>query len=154
MFNFPFICYRLQCTVIYMKSKLLIFLDFRTEETFPKDRIIWTNLNLHYCDNVRGSFHVNLSFSGLVVLEKKIFQWLTLFLHFCDYLPLKRTWSFMKKLEFPFYKDNLYKVWLKFACWFWRTGFLKIFKNINTSKNGFPFCGPWPKPILSLPATV
>jgi hypothetical protein len=28
-----------------------------------------------------------------------------------------------EKLEFPSSKDNLYQVWLKLACWFWRRFF-------------------------------
>jgi hypothetical protein len=34
------------------------------------------------------SFHVNMTYSGSVVLEK-IFKWPTSFLHFCDYLPFE-----------------------------------------------------------------
>jgi hypothetical protein len=33
----------------------------------------------------------------------------------------------LNKLEFPSPKDSLYQVWLNFAFWFWRRGFLKIF---------------------------
>jgi hypothetical protein len=33
----------------------------------------------------------------------------------------------LNKLEFPSPKDNLYKVWLILASWFWRTRFFKIF---------------------------
>ena len=32
--------------------------------------MIWTNVNLHY---ISGSFHINFSFSGPVILEKNIF---------------------------------------------------------------------------------
>jgi hypothetical protein len=47
---------------------------------------------------------------------------------FCDYLPfLENLALYLNKLEFPSPKDNLYQVWLKLACWFWRKRFLKIF---------------------------
>jgi hypothetical protein len=48
------------------------------------------------------SFLVNLSFSGSVVLEQKIFKWLNpIFCIFVIIFPLKRTWSFTwRKLNF------------------------------------------------------
>jgi hypothetical protein len=33
----------------------------------------------------------------------------------------------LKNLEFPLPKDDLFQLWLKLACWFWRRRFLKIF---------------------------
>jgi hypothetical protein len=63
-----------------------------------------------------GSCHINLSFSGLVVLEK-IFKDLTLFLHFYNYLPFEQD---LALFEFPSPKDDLYQVSLQFVCWFWR----------------------------------
>jgi hypothetical protein len=45
----------------------------------------------------------------------------------------------LNNLEFHLPKDELYQVWLKLACWFWRGRF---FFNINTCKYGFPYCGP------------
>jgi hypothetical protein len=52
----------------------------------------------------------------------------TLFLHFCDYLSFEEDLAlYLNKLEFPSPKNNLYQVWLKLACWFWRRWFLKIF---------------------------
>jgi hypothetical protein len=34
---------------------------------------------------------------------------------------------YLKKIEFPSPKDNLYQVWLNLACWFWRRRFKKFF---------------------------
>jgi hypothetical protein len=33
----------------------------------------------------------------------------------------------LNKLEFPSFKDNVYKVWLNLGSWFWRRRFLRIF---------------------------
>jgi hypothetical protein len=52
----------------------------------------------------------------------------TPFLHLCDYLPFEEDLAlYLNKLDLPSPKDNLYQVWLKLACWFWRRRFLKIF---------------------------
>jgi hypothetical protein len=47
---------------------------------------------------------------------------LTPFLHFVIISPLKRTWQFI----WTIHNNDLYQVWLKLACWFWRR-FVKIF---------------------------
>jgi hypothetical protein len=71
------------------------------------------------------SFHVNMTFSGSVIL--KIFKWTSLFLHFCDYLPFEEDLAlYLNNLEFPLPKDVLCRVWLKLACWFSRR-ILKMF---------------------------
>ena len=68
---------------------------------------------------ISESFHVNMSFSGSVVLEKKIFEWPTPFLHFCDYLPFEKDLALdLYNFEFPLPKDNLYQILLKLACCF------------------------------------
>jgi hypothetical protein len=55
---------------------------------------------------------------GLVVLEKKIFKWSTLF---CIYLPFEEDQAFyFDNFEFPLPKDDLYQVWLRLATWFWK----------------------------------
>jgi hypothetical protein len=52
----------------------------------------------------------------------------TPFFHFCDYLPFEEDLAlYLNNLESPLPKDDLYQVWLKLACWFWRRRFLKIF---------------------------
>jgi hypothetical protein len=50
-----------------------------------------------------GSFRVNQSYSGSVVLKKKI-NYITLFLHFCDYLPFEEVLTLYlgKKTSFLF----------------------------------------------------
>jgi hypothetical protein len=74
--------------------------------------------------NISDSFHVNMTYSGSVVLEKKIFKWPHPFLHFCDHLPFEEDLAlYLNNLEFPLPKDDLYQVWLKLACWFWRRRF-------------------------------
>jgi hypothetical protein len=62
-----------------------------------------------------------------LVLEK-IFKWPRPILHFWNYLPFEKDLAIhFKNLEFPLPKDDLYQVWLKLACWFWRRRFLKMF---------------------------
>ena len=62
---------------------------------------------------------------GLLVLEKKIYKIFSVFLLFCDYLPLEKGYLFrLNKLESPPPKDDLCQVWLKLAQWFWRRRFL------------------------------
>jgi hypothetical protein len=38
----------------------------------------------------------------------------------------------LNNLEFPWPKDNLYHVWLKLVCWFWRRFLKKKFQCIFT----------------------
>jgi hypothetical protein len=60
----------------------------------------------------------------------------TPFSHFCDSLPFEKELILnLKKLEFPSSKDNFYQVWLKLACWFWRS-FLFIFTLLPLSPLG------------------
>jgi hypothetical protein len=63
---------------------------------------------------------------GTVVLEKKIFKKnSSVFLLFRYYLPLEKGYPLhMNNSESPLPKDDLYKVWLKLAQWFWRRRFL------------------------------
>jgi hypothetical protein len=45
----------------------------------------------------------------------------SVFLFFCYYLPFERDNPLhLKKLESPSSKDDLFRVWLKLAQWFWR----------------------------------
>jgi hypothetical protein len=56
-------------------------------------------------------FHVNLSFSGSVVLEKKILNDSTLFLHICNYFPFEKGLTlYLNNFEFPSPKDVLYQI--------------------------------------------
>jgi hypothetical protein len=49
----------------------------------------------------------------------------SVFLLFCDYLPLEKNNSLhLNNLESPPLKDDLCQVWLKLAQWFWRRRFL------------------------------
>jgi hypothetical protein len=88
------------------------------------------------------SFHVNMTHSGSVVLEKKIFKWTHPFLLFCDYLPFEEDLAlYSNNLESPLPKDDLCQVWLKLACWFWRRFF-----SIYICKMVFPIVAP-PDPL-------
>jgi hypothetical protein len=52
-----------------------------------------------------------MSFSGFVVLAKKIFKLPDPFLHFCDYLPFEEDLALdLYNLKFPLSKDDLYQV--------------------------------------------
>jgi hypothetical protein len=55
--------------------------------TWPPGSINWINLNLHY---VR-----KLSCKSQLFLLSSSWKDFTLFLYFCDYPPLKKTWSFL-----------------------------------------------------------
>jgi hypothetical protein len=64
---------------------------------------------------------------GLLVPEKKISKKkkIQCILLVCYYLPLERGNPLhLDKLESPLHKDDLCKVWLKLAQWFWRRIFL------------------------------
>jgi hypothetical protein len=62
---------------------------------------------------------------GLLVLEKKIFKIVSVFLLFRYYLPLEKSYSLcLNKLESSPIKDDLCQAWLKLAWWFWRSRFL------------------------------
>jgi hypothetical protein len=84
---------------------------------------------------------------GQLVLEKKIFVIkISVFLLFCNYLPLERGNPLhLYKLKFPSPKDDLYQVWLKLVQWFWRRRFLNdstqfdIFAIISPLKRTWPF---------------
>jgi hypothetical protein len=89
------------------------------------------------------SFHVNLSYSGSVVLKGKHFNDCTKFLHFLDYLPFEEDLAlYLNNLQFPLPKDDLYQAWLKLACRFWRRKDFFLYIYINISEYGFPYCGP------------
>jgi hypothetical protein len=52
-----------------------------------------------------------MTYSGSVVLEKKILNDPTPFLHFCDYLPFEEDLAlYLNNLESPLRKDDLYQV--------------------------------------------
>jgi hypothetical protein len=60
---------------------------------------------------MKESFHVNISSSGSVVLEKKILNDPIPFLHFCDYLPFEEDLALnFNNSEFPLHKNDLYQV--------------------------------------------
>jgi hypothetical protein len=68
-----------------------------------------------------GSCPVNLSFSDLVVIEKRFSNDLTLFLYSCNYLPFEEDLAlYLNEFEFSLPKDDLCQVSLKLAWWFWR----------------------------------
>jgi hypothetical protein len=63
---------------------------------------------------ISESCHVNMTYSGSVVLEKKIFKWphpiFAIISPFEEDLAL-----YLNNLESPLPKDDLYQVWLKLA---------------------------------------
>jgi hypothetical protein len=79
------------------------------------------------------SFHVISVFLGQQFLRRTFLMTPPHFDIFVIISPLKRTWPLIwKKLEFSLPKDNLYKVWLNLACWFWRRFFFFKFQCIFT----------------------
>jgi hypothetical protein len=57
---------------------------------------------------------------------------------------------YLKKLEFPLPKDNLYQVWLKLARWFWRRRFLKFFSVFLLFRYYLPLEKGYPLPLNKL----
>jgi hypothetical protein len=58
-------------------------------------------------------------------LTKRFLKMFSAFSLFCHYFPLERSYSLpLNKLEYYSLKDDLCKVWLKLAVWFWRRRFL------------------------------
>ena len=56
----------------------------------------------------------------LVVLEKKILNFVNVFSLFCNYLPLGKGGALhLYKLESLSSRDTLCQVWLKMDQWFW-----------------------------------
>ena len=82
---------------------------------------------------------------GTVILEKKIFKYFNIILHFCYYLPLEKGVALhLNKLESPPPKDAFCQDWLKLAQWFWRRG---IFFNIFNITLHFRFYLPLEKGV-------
>jgi hypothetical protein len=72
------------------------------------------------------SFHVNMTYSDSVVLEKKFFKWPHSIFAFLDYLPfVEDLVHYLNNSWFPLPKDDLCQVWLKLAGWFWRRRFFQ-----------------------------
>jgi hypothetical protein len=96
----------------------------------PWETWIWLTFNLQYTKK----FSVNLNFSVSVVPEK-IFKWhYHIFTFFVIISPLKRTWpliwtNFMQE----WFVSNLIEISLLSVV-------EKIFSNMKTCKNRFPFC--------------
>jgi hypothetical protein len=96
---------------------------------------------------ISGSFCVNLIFSDFVVREK-IFKWPHPIFAILWLFPL---WEGLglwvaKILNSLISKNDLYQVWLKLACWFWRKIFKVFPKQTQSCKNGFPHCSPYTQP--------
>jgi hypothetical protein len=65
---------------------------------------------------ISESFCIDLSFSGFVVLGKKIFKWPHPIFADCDHLHFEEDLALdLYNFEFPLPKDDLYQVWLKLA---------------------------------------
>ena len=79
----------------------------------------WTILNLHYIRKLSCKCVLFwLSGSGEDFLMTPP--------HFCifNYFPFKKHLPLnLNNLIFPWPNDNLYQVWLKLVCWFWRRRF-------------------------------
>jgi hypothetical protein len=77
---------------------------------------------------ISESFHVNMIYSGSVVLEKKIFKWPHPIFAFCDYLPFEEDLAlYLNNLEFPLPKDDIVPSLIEIGLLVLE----KIFFNIN-----------------------
>jgi hypothetical protein len=89
---------------------------------------------------ISESFHVNMSYSDTVVLEKKIFKLPHPIFQFCNHLPFEEDLAlYLNNSESHLPKDDLHQVWLKLASWFWRGRFL----NILVYFYFFAIISPW-----------
>jgi hypothetical protein len=89
---------------------------------------------------ISESFHVNMTYSGSVFLEKKIFKWPNPIFAFLRLSPLWRgPGPLFEQFRFPFTQG-----WSKLSLI--EIGLLvlkkKIFPYINMCKYSFPYCGP------------
>jgi hypothetical protein len=77
---------------------------------------------------ISESFHVNMTYYGSVVMEKKIFKWPHPSFAFSWLSPLWRgPGPLFEQFRISINKDDLYQVWLKLASCFWRKRFFKNF---------------------------
>ena len=73
-----------------------------------------------------------------VVLEKRIFYFVNVFLLFRNYLPLEKGMALhLNNHEFPLPNDALCQVWLKLALWFWRRWKCGKFSTTTTTTDKF-----------------
>jgi hypothetical protein len=85
------------------------------KRTWP---FIYTNKNSFYPRMIYAKFDWNWPAGSGEEDSKKIFS---VFLLFCDYLPLEKGNPLhLYNLESPPPKNDLCQVWLKLAQWFWR----------------------------------
>jgi hypothetical protein len=90
-----------------------------------------------WISTISGSSCVDLSFSGFVFLQK-ILKWPHSVFAFCNYLHFEEDLALdLYNSKFPLPKGDLYLVWLKLACWFWKEDFfqnkhshLKMFSSL------------------------
>ena len=96
---------------------IIIMLIERRENT-----IFTSSFEQTYIRFNQGCFAPNLVEIGSVVLEKKIFNFVNVFLLFGNYLSLEKGGALhLNKLESRSPNDALYQVWLKVANWLWRS---------------------------------
>ena len=60
----------------------------------------------------------------ILVLEKKIYNVVNVFLLFCYYFSFEKGVALHLNTRFPFTPKHLCNIWLKLAQWFWRRRFL------------------------------
>ena len=73
------------------------------------------------------------------VLEKIFFNFVYVFLIFCNYLPLEKgVVLHLNNLESPSPKDAVCQVWLKLAQWFWRKIYLNFVNIFSLFRNYLP----------------
>ena len=98
------------------------------EKKTPIIYFMWIEWFFSWTILLKDAFAPNLVEIGPVVREKKIFNFIYVFLQFGNYLPLEKGGALhLNKFESPVPKDALCQVWLKLAQWFWKSS--KIFFN-------------------------
>ena len=79
-------------------------------------------------------------------MRRKFLNDPTPFWHFCNYLPFEEDLAlYLKKIDFPLPKDNLYQVCFTLACWFWIRRFLKILSAFSLFRYYLPL--EWGYPL-------
>jgi hypothetical protein len=116
----------------------------------PSDPSSTMIFKISFC-TIPVSFHVNLSFSGFVILEKKYFKSNH---HISAFLQLSPLYIVPRPL---FVQTSIPLMQRWFVPSSIEIGRLvlerKIFSNIETCKNVFPHCGPT-RPLLTMFCTI
>jgi hypothetical protein len=108
----------LERKIFKISNPIFTFCDYLP---FKEDWAIYLN-NLEFPSSKYNLYQVWLNLASW--FWRKFLNIFSVFLRFCYYLPLEKSYPLrLNKLESPPLKDDLWKVRLKLAKWFWRKRF-------------------------------